>query len=464
MAQKISSITEPVDIAPLVCRYAERFQQAAGDSHHVASPLGAWLLLALCVPAARGRNRDEIASILGADPDAAQRVAARLLEQPHSAVAAAAALWTRGDLDAEPLARFLAALPVPVERGGRIPRQNELDAWARDHTFGLIGEFPLTDPNASLLLASALATKVSWSDPFTIAPGAALGAHSACSGRLSRVLRSPDDDSHHQFIASTARGGDVAVHCTQSSDGLMVTSVIADPGVAPSDVLASAHEIAIRVARGEQGQRSLFDLPLGDSRFWSITEHEVEIKNASAGDRRESYSTVIPAWRAQSTHDLSKAKVGFEPAGKALAELAGLPLEQMEARQSAVARYTRVGFEAAAVTMMSVRFTKEFSARAALVMERHAELRFGHPFAVVAVTRQIDWRSSTGGETASWDAVPVFYAWVSEPVDAEDEPDLVDAEWESEGDEEDRSQEALEESRGIGTRLSQLLRRLVRRR
>lgn len=337
-----------------------------------------------------------------------------------------------------------------------------MDAWARARTFGLIAEFPPTDPYASLLLASALATKVSWSDPFTIAPASDLGARSEWSGRLSQVLRSPTDDSHHQFIASTARAGDVAVHCTQSSDGLMVTSVIAEPGVARSDVLAATHEIATKLARGEQGQRSLFDLPLGDSSLWSISEREVEITDGNGGDRRERYSTVIPAWRAQSTHDLSKANVGFEPAGAALAELAGLPLEQMEARQSAMARYTRVGFEAAAATMMSVRFTKEFS-RPAMVIERRAELRFGHPFAVVAVTRQSDWRSFTGGETASWDAVPVFYAWVSDPMDAEDEPDPVAAEWESEGDEEDRSQGAPEESRGIGGRLLRLLRRLVRR-
>ena len=36
-----------------VAGYARRLHAAAGPGHHVASPLGAWLLLALCAPATR---------------------------------------------------------------------------------------------------------------------------------------------------------------------------------------------------------------------------------------------------------------------------------------------------------------------------------------------------------------------------------------------------------------------------
>src|SRR6266487_4741073 len=39
------------DTAAAVARYAGWLHRVAGEDHHVASPLGAWLLLALCGPA-----------------------------------------------------------------------------------------------------------------------------------------------------------------------------------------------------------------------------------------------------------------------------------------------------------------------------------------------------------------------------------------------------------------------------
>jgi hypothetical protein len=43
---------------------------------------------------------------------------------------------------------------------------------------------------------------------------------------------------------------------------------------------------------------------------------------------------------------------------------------------------------------------------------RTAELRFGHPYAVVAVAT--DW-----GTRGPWHGLPVFSAWVAQPQDAE---------------------------------------------
>jgi hypothetical protein len=46
---------------------------------------------------------------------------------------------------------------------------------------------------------------------------------------------------------------------------------------------------------------------------------------------------------------------------------------------------------------------------------REAELRFGHPYAVVALT-------TAGSEAASpWHGLPVFSAWISEPDDASED-------------------------------------------
>jgi hypothetical protein len=365
-----------MSIAPAIARYADRFHRAVGDDHHVASPLGAWLVLALAAPAATGAVRDELTSVLGAAPEDARDAAAALLASPHPAVASAAAVWRRPEVVAA-LQSWLAGLPSAVEVGD-LPSPAAADRWAAEHTLGLIDKFPVQiRPDTVLVLASALATKVDWEAPFELVPSTELGGPWA--SRVGEVLRSVR--SHRAFIAS-APVGDVAVHTARSSDGLEVTSVIAASDVPAADVIAVAHA-------GPLAPRSLFDLPLGDSPLWTITE--------SAGRPGQHHTAVLPAWSAESEHPLMRPELGFPAAAAALLELIG-PVA-VDARQKALARYTRTGFEAAAVTGMA--FTT------ALVSEgrqRQATLRFGHPYAVVA-------RASGG----AWDGVPVFSAWVATP-------------------------------------------------
>jgi hypothetical protein len=83
-----------------------------------------------------------------------------------------------------------------------------------------------------------------------------------------------------------------------------------------------------------------------------------------------------------------------------------------DAMQAAMARYSRTGFEAAAVTGMVASMAAHLPAR-----HRHAELRFGHPYAVVALVED---------SGSPWHGLPVFSAWVTEPDNAtDDEPGLV---------------------------------------
>ena len=58
-------------IVGALARYARSFHQVAGDGHHVASPLGAWLLLALAGPVCAGDELRQLTQILGVDADAA---------------------------------------------------------------------------------------------------------------------------------------------------------------------------------------------------------------------------------------------------------------------------------------------------------------------------------------------------------------------------------------------------------
>ncbi|MEH1127459.1 hypothetical protein [Micromonospora sp. CPCC 206061] len=374
-----------------IARYAGRLHAVAGGEHHVASPLGAWLLLALCGAAAPSGG-ESIDDALGLDRADALAFAAELLGTPHDAVLSAAAVWTRARADA-----LLRWLPAAVETGD-LPGQDRLDAWAREHTLGLIESFPLqVPPTAVVVLATALATKVSWGTPFDLVPGSALGGPFA--GRVDTALRTPDGHGHRQFVASTPGAGDIIVHTARAREGLSVTSVAAAPDVPAAEVLAAAYE----VAGGEVAGRSLFDLPLGEGPLWTVSERHGPVTAASG--REERCSAVLPAWAARSELDLGHPDLGFPAGARAIAELLGLSDYDYEARQSAVARYSRVGFEAAAVSAM---FTTTGFVMPREGVVRTAELRFAHPYAVVAV-------ASGGGP---WNGVPVFSAWVADPSSA----------------------------------------------
>jgi hypothetical protein len=401
------------DLYGAVARYAGRLHAAAGARHHVASPLGARLLLALCVPAADPETRAELATVLGIDPDVAYDHATALLERPHRLVASAAAVWHLPG-SAQALAGWLSCLPEPVTSGD-LPDQAVLDAWAREHTYGLIDRFPLDIvPEVELVLANALATKVSWQVPFDVVPVDAAGTGNGWVARVQRLLRTPQEPGHHAYIAGNTQAGDVAVHVAEANayytnEQLMV-SVIADQAVPSAAVLAAAHDVAAAAAQRVPVHRSLFDLPLTETPLWTVREEPV-LTSAISG-REEVGSAVLPAWSASSEHNLNHKDLGIPAASEALARLLGLKQYLVEAKQAAVAQYTRTGFEAAAVTGVAAPtgFVQPEQG-----LRRIAELRFRHPYAVVAVATQSD-RAGNGTWTPGpWHGLPVFSAWVTEP-------------------------------------------------
>lgn len=391
---------EPSRIAACVTGYAARLHASIGARHHVASPFGAWLLLALAGPASDGADRAALTEVLGCDVEAAAQAAADLLTEPHPVVASAAAAWTA---PAAPLPdtflRWRDALPPAVETGD-VPGQAGLDAWAREHTFGLIDRFPITvTDDLYLVLASALATKVSWQVPFDLAPAASLGAQSPWATTLDRVLRTPArPGGHAEFVTAAPQAGDVVVHIAAAAGGLDVLSVVAMPDVQAGRVLAAAYDLAVRHSAGYQIEaRDLASLPAGEHPLWSAREVMAAADSCAA---------VLPAWSATSKHDLSAAGLGFDAAKHALVRND----DPWQAQQAAMARYSRTGFEAAAISALAVMAAARLPAT-----HREVVLRFGHAYAVVAVT------TDANGRAGPWHGLPVFSAWVSEPENAADD-------------------------------------------
>jgi hypothetical protein len=255
---------------------------------------------------------------------------------------------------------------------------------------------------------------VSWQTPFDLAPAAELGG-GAWAGQLSQVLVTPEAShgqgrGHAAFVAVTPEAGDVAVHVAWARDGLLVASVAAAEDVPYGDVLAVAQRIGCACAaanprdRNAAGapvpRRAVADLPLGEAPLWRVRE-----EMSSDGDQ---INAVLPAWSADSKVNLAVAGLGFDAAAAALD-----PVDPWQAAQAAMARYSRTGFEAAAVTGMAIALAMRQAQR-----HRVAELRFAHPYAAVAVALQP--ATDRGAAPGPWHGVPVFSAWVADPENPEE--------------------------------------------
>jgi len=393
--------------AALIAGYAPRFHSLFGDAHHVASPLGTWLLLALVAPLAAGADREELERALGCDAEDARRTADALLRTKHPSVSAAIAIWSREGTLGPALEAWSRALPPPVSVGA-LPTAAETDAWARRHTNGLIERFPIPlDELTRLVLGSAVATDLDWIEQFDPVEASELGGPWASTIRNAMVARG----DAAQAVARTEAAGLVGVHVARSRQGLAVVSVIGEPGVPVIHMIAAGHEVAaLWCARPSPAEFiSLFDLPL-QGHAWEIKE--TECAASEKGARYETAWVWIPAWSASARADnlLAAPVTGVAAAARSL--VARLPLvpEGYKVKASQVLRteFDLHGFRAAAVTVMDIELTGAPPPEKHRGLWRNLELRFARPFVAVAVV------ADDGGGPA-WTGMPLFSAWITEP-------------------------------------------------
>ena len=227
----------------------------------------------------------------------ADQVLRALLASPHPAVASALACWTAPEARSEAIRGRLDRLPKEVA-AGEIPSQAEADEWAAERTLGLIDRFPTNlGPETLMVLASALATRVSWAEPFTLVPATELGGTGPWRSSLNEVLSSLA--TSHSVDLWSSPVGLLGVHRVYAIEGLEVCSVIGPPEVSAADVIAAWLDEPART------ECDLFELPVGDGHAWSLSEVE-----GWAG--MTTTSAVMPAWSASSTFNLlSDPSLGF---------------------------------------------------------------------------------------------------------------------------------------------------------
>jgi hypothetical protein len=403
-----------VTLAAAVARYADTVHAAVAADHHVVSPLGAWLVLALAGPAAGDPDvRRRLEEALGMPIEDAGGLAGALLQAPHPAVAAAVALWWREDAVTDRLTDYARRLPRRATREP-LADQARLDEWARAASLGLIERFPIDlRDDLLLVLASALATRVRWQQLFDPVPAEELRSGGPFADAVTVALRSVR--GHDVRLVRTSTAGLVGAHVATSGDGLAVVSVLAAPDADRAAVLTAAHEVAGGLDGAWIGDPvSLFDVPLGPGDVGEVVEDRLVTTGAA---RVERGIAVLPSWRARTQLDLLAGPTGpgYAAAGEALAALLPPRRLDLEARQVAVASYTREGFEAAAITGTGVRATAVRESRE--VPRRTLHLRFDRPYAAVAVAVRPPQEPGTPISEA-WYGLPVFSAWVAEPAES----------------------------------------------
>ncbi|MEX1657001.1 serpin family protein [Streptomyces pseudovenezuelae] len=317
----------------------------------VFSAAGVWPLLAFLADGAQGAARAELARALGVPAEQAAAAARELLAELADAKAldAALGLWTKRTL--EPREEWEAGLPTDahgVLTGDPALDQQEMDAWAAKRTGGLIERMPVeVRDDTALVLASALALRTTWQRPFEARP--VRPSTGPWQGRTLRGLHRRSVRPDRAGVA-TAPAGRVTEVKVLGDNGVDVHLLLGDEHMTPGQVLAAGAALldgTCPVVRGSL-------LPLGPAGPGLRVE-----ERPCADPRQPTLEVTTAAFEMRAQHDLldlhelfgltaaRDGRQGHFPG------ISASPLAVGSARQSVLARFDALGFEAAAVTAVA---------------------------------------------------------------------------------------------------------------
>nr|WSX48315.1 serpin family protein [Streptomyces sp. NBC_00974] len=357
---------------------------AAEDAGTVFTAAGIWPLLALLADGADGPARDELSQALGIPADAAAEAARELLAALGGVrgLRAATGLWARQDLPLEQ--NWTQRLPDGT-RGtlngadGSDGDRKALDAWVADRTGGLIEKMPVRlDQDTRLVLASALALRLRWIQPFEpgfTMPDAGPWAHRSLLGlRRSTTLLDRVRVAH-------APTGPVTVLEVVGDGGVDVHLVLGEPQAPPGQTLQAGIATVTRAVASTGASL----LPEGNP------GPGLHIDTVGSPEPHHRLDIATVAFDVSAEHDLLDPA---EPFGLASASddrtghfpgISSADLAVGSARQSAVARFHAEGFEAAAAT--AVALAAGCAVPRLRFRVRRVQVAFHRPFGFLAVHR-----------------------------------------------------------------------------
>ena len=312
-----------------------------GGQDFALSGAGLWPLLALLASAADEPAAAELAAALGRPADCAARDALEVIDilRAGQSTTAALGLWTRKDVPLQ--TDWASGLPAGVV--GTLTDQQALDRWAARETDGLITTFPLQiTPATALVLASALAARVKWCEPFDTHPR---------NGNWEST--EPDEQwlSRTTYDLSVAAVLDEAVtRVIVEGDGdIDVHVLIGDEP--PGEVLAAG----LRELAGAARIRQAADLEGGGP--------GLTVRRVPSWLDQDLVHLKLPSFAITAHHDLLEHIEVFglrtvtDAVTSHLPKLSPVPLFVSDGVQDVVARFFAEGFEAAAVTAFGIATT-----------------------------------------------------------------------------------------------------------
>jgi len=365
-----------------------------------------WPLLAALAAGAEGPARGELEQAVGLSADCALAAAADVVGLIDHAAAAhgAIGLWVRDDV---PLRMpWVSALPAHTRqrlRGTPDDDQFALDAWVKEHTLSIVDRFPVQiDDWTLIVLAACLAIRTPWQTPFTESGFPWRPESGPWAGRSLQGLFATFEDLDSVAVLDT-RAGAVTVLDSYGADDVDVHLLIGPDDQLPGAILSAS----IAALTGPRAWRSGSELRIGDTAPGLVVE---EVARDFPEPPHVRVHTV--AFHVSADHDLlDQADLfGLRTARDTrrghFPGISDWPLAIQQARQSVRATFSATGFEAAAVTGMSM------MPGAALRPPPQHRVRvirvaFDRPFGFIAVDRS--------------SRLVLFAGWVENPARHPDE-------------------------------------------
>ncbi|MEV6417551.1 serpin family protein [Kribbella sp. NPDC051718] len=380
------------DVVRAVNRLTSRWVRSLQPGNTVVSGLGLWPLLAMLATAADEPGRAELAEAAGVDAASGAREAVELMAAVDSAADLHAALgvWVHEQLKLSE--SFDSVVPAALSgtlTGDAGADKAKLDAWAAEHTDGLIREMPLdVTPDLAVVLASALSLRTTWVRAF--------------KEQVKRQHDGPWAGGSWHWLERSDRD----LSSVRLYDGVTVVTVVGDADVdvllgigaaeaSSGDVLAGLLAASLAVDGGVGGAELL-------ARGGAAPGVSVGTTTAPAPEVRVS----LPAFNVQVEHDLLASRELFGLSAvtsppRGTGHFSAISPEQLvvgQARQTVLARFFATGFEAAAVTAIGLMRASMQTSRS-----QRLEVSLDRPFGFVAVHRA--------------SRLPVVAGWIDQPTE-----------------------------------------------
>lgn len=387
------------DVVQAVNSLTSRWAKQLPPGNTVVSGLGLWPLLALLASAADEPGRTELAEAAGVAADSAAAEAVELIRTVDQSadLHAALGIWVHEQLK---LSESFDTV-IPTELTGTLTGDSsadkaKLDAWAARHTDNLIREMPLeVTPDLSVVLASALSLRTTWTRPF--------------KEQIKRQYDGPWAGGSWHWLERSDRDldsvrlyeGGLTVITVQGDADVDVLLGIGSPGAAQPEVLAGLLAASVKPSGGQSGAALVQQGQPGQEVAPGI---QIGLTTSVVPEVKLS----LPSFKVEMEHDLLAQRELFglstvtsPPDGPGhFSAISPESLVVGQAKQTVLARFFATGFEAAAVTAMGL-----MRASMPTKQERRLDVSLDRPFGFVAVHRD--------------SRLPVVAGWIAEPTEPE---------------------------------------------